>query len=102
MAADPDAELVQVAEAREIFEAELIALKLRSAGLDAQVLDQSFRQEPLPNVRAFSVVRVMVPAAQRVLAEQALLNAAPLPEDAEASPDGAEPPPAEDPERGGA
>ena len=76
-------ELVQVAETREIFEAELIALKLRDAGIDAQVLDQSFKQEPLPNVRAFSVVRVMVPASSSEDARRVLSEGEPLPEDAE-------------------
>jgi hypothetical protein len=76
-------ELVQVRETREILEAELIALKLREAGLDAQILDQTFRQEPLPNVRAFSVVRVMVPQEQEQAARRELERDATLPEDAE-------------------
>lgn len=76
-------EVVQVVETRQAYEAELIALKLREAGIDAQVLDQSFKQEPLPNVRAFSVVRVMVPAAQEQAARQVLAEAESLPEDAE-------------------
>jgi len=58
-------------------------LKLREAGVDAEVLDQSFRQEPLPNVRSFSVVRVMVPAAQEAAARKALAEGQPLPEDGE-------------------
>jgi hypothetical protein len=49
------------------------------------VLDQSFKQEPLPSVRAFSVVRVMVPAAREAEAQGVLaLARQPLPEDAEA------------------
>lgn len=76
-------DLVQVAETKEIFEAELIALKLREAGIDAQVLDQSFKLEPLPNVRAFSVVRVMVPAASSEAAHRVLSEGEPLPEDGE-------------------
>lgn len=80
-------ELVQVAETRQAYEAELIALKLRDAGIDAQVLDQSFKQEPLPNVRAFSVVRVMVPAAQEQAARRALSEGESLPEDAEQAAD---------------
>jgi hypothetical protein len=76
-------ELVQVRETPGILEAELIALKLREAGLDAQVLDQTFRQEPLPNVRAFSVVRVMVPRDQEAAARRELERDATLPEDAE-------------------
>jgi hypothetical protein len=81
--ADQAEDLVQVAETRQVFEAELIALKLRECGIDAQVLDQSFKQEPLPNVRAFSVVRVMVPAAREQEALRALAQGDALPEDAE-------------------
>jgi Putative prokaryotic signal transducing protein len=73
---------VQVAETREAFEAELIALRLREAGLDPQVLDQSFRQEPLPDVRSFAIVRVLVPAEQAEAARRALAEGQPLPEDA--------------------
>ena len=63
-----------VAEVPEVYEAELIALRLRGGGLEARVIDQSFRQEPLPSVRAFAIVRVYVPAenaeeARRLLAE---------------------------------
>jgi hypothetical protein len=84
---EPVADLVQVAETSELFEAELIALKLREAGLDAQVLDQSFKQEPLPSVRAFSVVRVMVPAVEEAAARRALSEGEALPEDAEQAAD---------------
>jgi hypothetical protein len=49
-----------VLETRQVYEAELAAGRLREAGLDAQVVDQSYRQEPLPSVRSFSVVRVLV------------------------------------------
>lgn len=80
---DAEAAVVQVAETREVFEAELIALRLRAAGLEPRVLDQSFRQEPLPNVRAFSVVRVLVPAEQAERARSALAEGEPLPEDAQ-------------------
>lgn len=79
-------DLVQLAEVREIYAAELMALRLRSEGVDAQVLDQSFRQEPLPSVRAFAVVRVLVPADQAEAARRVLEEGAPLPEDAEESP----------------
>jgi hypothetical protein len=62
----------QVAEAADRFEAELIALRLRAAGVAAEVLDQSFRQEPLPNVRSFAVVRVLAPKEQAAVAREAL------------------------------
>jgi len=63
-----------IAETGEVYEAELMALRLRGAGLDARVIDQSFRQEPLPIVRSFAIVRVYVPVAsaeeaRRLLAE---------------------------------
>jgi hypothetical protein len=79
-------DLVQIVETRQVYEAELIALKLREAGVEARVLDQSFRQEPLPNVRSFSVVRVMVPAAQEEAARNALAETSRLPEDGESEP----------------
>ena len=41
----------QVAETSQVFEAELMALRLRESGIEAEVIDQSFKQEPLPNVR---------------------------------------------------
>jgi hypothetical protein len=66
-----------VLEARQVYEAELVAGRLREAGIDARVIDQSYRQEPVPSVRSFSIVRVLVPAeraaeARDVLAESAL------------------------------
>jgi hypothetical protein len=72
-----------VAETAQVYEAEMMALRLRDAGIRAQVLDQSYRQEPLPSVRSFALVRVLVPSesveeARRLLAEQV-----PLPEDAD-------------------
>ena len=65
-----------VLEARQVYEAELAAGRLREAGLDAHVVDQSYRQEPVPSVRSFALVRVLVPAeqageARRLLAERA-------------------------------
>jgi hypothetical protein len=66
-----------VLEARQVYEAELGAGRLREAGIDARVIDQSYRQEPVPSVRSFSIVRVLVPAeraaeARVILAEGAL------------------------------
>ena len=76
-------EHVQVAETGQAYEAELMALRLRSNGIDAHVLDQTFHAEPLPNVRSFSVVRVMVPAGQADEARRILAASSPLPEDVE-------------------
>ena len=72
----------QVAETRQVYEAELIALRLRECGIDAEVLDQSFKQEPLPSVRSFSVVRVLVPAARAAQAREVLSRSVALPEEA--------------------
>jgi hypothetical protein len=63
-----------VAEVGELYEAELMALRLRDAGIETRVVDQSFRQEPLPMVRSFAIVKVYVPGAhaeeaRRLLAE---------------------------------
>ena len=77
----------QVAETRQVFEAELMALRLRESGIEAEVLDQSFKQEPLPNVRSFSVVRVLVPAAHAARARELLARAVDLPENASDEPE---------------
>ena len=53
-----------VAEVARRYEADLIAGRLRESGVDARVVDKSFRQEPLPSVRSFAIVRVYVPAHQ--------------------------------------
>ena len=65
-----------VLETRQVYEAELAAGRLRESGLDARVIDQSYRQEPVPSVRSLSVVRVLVPVgdaaeARLILAEGA-------------------------------
>jgi hypothetical protein len=78
---------VQVAEAGQLYQAELMALRLRAHGLDAHVVDQTFHLEPLPNVRSFAVVRVMVPADQAEAARRILAESEPLPEDVEPSGD---------------
>jgi hypothetical protein len=72
-----------VLETNQLFEAELAALRLREAGLETRVIDQSYRQEPVPMVRAFAVVRVLVPAAQAGEARRLLQEQHDLPEDAE-------------------
>ena len=61
-----------VLEARQVYEAELAAGRLRESGIDARVIDQSYRQEPVPSVRAFANVRVLVPA-ERAAEARALL-----------------------------
>jgi len=73
----------QVAETAQIFEAELIALRLRGSGIEAEVVDQSFNQEPLPNVRSFAVVRVLVQKERLAEARRVLDHPEPLPEDGE-------------------
>jgi hypothetical protein len=72
-----------VAEAARRYEADLMALRLREHGIDAQVVDQSFQQEPLPDVRSFAVVRVLVPTPQAEEARRILAELEPLPEDVE-------------------
>ena len=73
----------QVAETSQIFEAELIALRLRESGIEAQVVDQTFHQEPLPDVRSFSVVRVLVKKEDMANARRVLAEGQPLPLDGE-------------------
>ena len=73
----------QIAETAQIFEAELIALRLRESGIEAQVVDQTFHQEPLPDVRSFSVVRVLVKKEDMANARRVLDEGQPLPLDGE-------------------
>jgi len=73
---DPGGDWEVVAEVAKWYEAELMAGHLRAAGVEARVIDNSFRQEPLPTVRSFAIVRVYVPAdrldeSKRLLAEAA-------------------------------
>lgn len=72
-----------VLETSHLYEAELAALRLRESGLDARVIDQSYRQEPLPSVRSFAVVRVLVPAERADEARALLRGGVALPEDVE-------------------
>ena len=71
-----------VLEARQVYEAELAAGRLREAGLDARVIDQSYRQEPLPLVRSFAVVKLLVQAEHAAEARRLLAESHDLPEDA--------------------
>ena len=71
---EPEGDWEMVAEVARRYEAELMAGRLRASGIDARVIDKSFRQEPLPTVRSFAIVRVYVPAdraeeAKRILDE---------------------------------
>ena len=71
-----------VLETNQLFEAELATLRLREAGLEARVIDQSYRQEPLPLVRSFALVRLLVKAEQADEARRLLAENHELPEDA--------------------
>jgi hypothetical protein len=81
-----------VLESSHLYEAEFAALRLREAGVEARVIDQSYRQEPVPSVRSFSMVHVLVPSeraeeARRLLAVSVLLPEDAVPDD----PEGEEP-----------
>ena len=67
------------------YEAELIAGRLRQAGIEARVIDKSFRQEPLPIARSLAIVRVYVPSASAEEAHR-ILSEAERPEDTEGDP----------------
>jgi hypothetical protein len=79
----PPGEWDVAAEVARRYEGELIAGRLRQAGIDARVIDKSFRQEPLPSVRSFAIVRVYVPAARLEEARRILAETAEPPPDAE-------------------
>jgi hypothetical protein len=72
-----------VLEARQVYEAELAAGRLRGAGIDVRVIDQSYRQEPVPVARSLSIVHVLVPAGRAEEARQILAGGAPSPPDEE-------------------
>jgi len=72
-----------VLETRQVYEAELAAGRLREAGVDARVLDQSYRQEPVPSVPGLARVRVLVPAERAAEARAVLAEEAEPPEGAE-------------------
>ena len=50
-----------VFESGTAYEAELVAMRLRDAGIDAQVVDRTFTEAPMPNVSNFNTVQVLVP-----------------------------------------
>ena len=64
-------------------------IKLTQA-IEAQVVDQTFHQEPLTSVRSFAVVRVLVPADRAEEARKLLAAGTPLPEDGESMDGGGE------------
>jgi len=72
-----------VLETSRLYEAEFAALRLREAGLETRVIDQSYRQEPVPLVRALSIVRVLVKAERAAEARAVLASGPRLSEDAE-------------------
>jgi len=72
-----------VAAVGQMYEAELIALQLQEAGIEAQIIDQSFEQVPLSNVSNFEKVRVVVPTARVEEAQRILSQQVALPEDAD-------------------
>ena len=92
--AEPDSppleDWVQVAEVAQMWQGELIVGRLRESGIEAQIVDQTFHQEPLTNVRAFAVVRVFVPKAQDEQARQLISQGLELPEDVELTADEAD------------
>jgi len=78
----------QVAETRQVYEAELMKLRLQSAGIDAQVVDQSFEQMPMPDVANIDVVRVLVPTDRAEEARTILAQPVDLPADGESDGNG--------------
>jgi hypothetical protein len=72
-----------VLETNYAYEAEFAALRLRAAGVETRVIDQSYRQEPVPFVRSLSTVRVLVPVERALEARSLLEHEKGLPEGAE-------------------
>ena len=74
---------VQVAEVNQVWQGELIVGRVRASGVEAEIVDQTFHQEPLPSVRAFAVVRVLVRMEQLEEAKRVLDEAPELVDDAD-------------------
>jgi hypothetical protein len=74
---------VQVAEVSQVWEGELIAGRLRASGIEVEIVDQTFHQEPMPSVRAFAVIRVLVRMEQAEEARRILGQGPELPDDGE-------------------
>jgi hypothetical protein len=74
---------VQIAEVRQRYEAELIRMRLEGAGIEAHIIDQTYNQEPMPDVRSLSLVRVLTPAERAEEARRVLAAPVDLPEDAD-------------------
>jgi len=72
-----------VLQTGQVYEAQFAALRLRGAGIDARVIDQSYRQEPLPSVRSFALVHLLVPAELAAEARRLLAEPSNLPDEAE-------------------
>jgi hypothetical protein len=72
-----------VLQTGQVYEAELAALRLREAGIDVRVIDQSYRQEPLPSVRSFALVHLLVPAERAAQARRLLAEPSNLPKEPE-------------------
>lgn len=78
---------VQVAELPQPWQADLLVGWLRENAIDAQIIDQTFHQEPLPGVRAFAVVRIFVPASQQEQARRLIAEGFELAADTDIGPD---------------
>jgi hypothetical protein len=81
--ADPFGGFEEVARVGQAYLAELLALRLRDAGIECQILDQAFNQEPVPSVPSLALVRVLVPGTSVGEARRVLLEDHALPADVE-------------------
>ncbi len=72
-----------VAEVGQPYEAELIALRLRGGGIEAEILDEGMEQLPIPASADFEMFRIVVPTASADAARKILDELVSLPEDAE-------------------
>ena len=72
---------VEVAEVGQLWEAELIVGRLKVEGIESQIVDQTFHQEPIPKVRSFAVVHILVPAEQETRSREILAEHADVTDD---------------------
>ena len=73
----------EVFETGTTFEAELVAMRLRESGIEAQVVDQTFTEAPMPKVSNFNLVRVLVPSERADEARVLVAQPVELAEDAD-------------------
>jgi hypothetical protein len=72
-----------VFESGKLYEAELMAMRIQDAGIEAQVVDRTFTEAPMPDVSNFNTVQVLVPTDRADEARQIVAQPVELEEGAD-------------------